>query len=55
MVKNTFACTFYEGCDSDNWKVGKGIRQGGVTPGNLFSFYHNDVLTDIANQLTARV
>ena len=49
MGKNTFVCISYEGSLSDKWKVGKGVRQGGVTSGILFSFYLNEDLTDLAD------
>ena len=49
MGKNTFVCNTYEGCLSDEWKVGYGVRQWGVTSGILFYFYLNKVLTDLAN------
>ena len=49
MGKNTFVCTSYEGCLSDEWKVGNGVRQGGITSGILFNFYLNGCLTDLAD------
>ena len=45
MGKNIFVCTSYEGCLSHEWKVGNGVRQGGITSGILFNFCLNDVLT----------
>ena len=38
MGKNTFVCISYEGCLSDEWKVGNGVRQGGVTSSILSIF-----------------
>ena len=37
MDKNTVVCTSYEGCLSDEWKLGNWICQGGVTSGILFN------------------
>ena len=34
--ENTLVCTSYEGCLSDEWKVGIGVRQGGITSGIIF-------------------
>ena len=47
--KNTFVSTSYEGCLSDEWKLGNGVRQGGITTGTLFNFYLNGFLTDLAD------
>ena len=49
MGKNTFICTSYQACLSDEWKVGNGVRQGGVTSGIFLKLYNNEVLTAIAN------
>ena len=49
MGKNTFVCTSYEGCLGDEWKVGNGLRRGGITSGILFNFYVKEVLTDSAD------
>ena len=51
MDKNTFVCTSYEGCLSDEWTVCNGVRQGGGTSSILFHFYFIEVLTDLANLL----
>ena len=50
MGKNTFVSTSHEGCLSDEWKVGNGVRQGDVTSDILFNFYVNEVLTGLADQ-----
>ena len=47
MDKKTFVCTFYEACLSDEWKVGNGVCQGGITSGIFFNFYLNEVSTDL--------
>ena len=39
--------TTYEGCLSNEGKVGNEVRQGGITTGILFNFYLNEVLTDL--------
>ena len=49
MGQNTLVSTSYGGHLSDQWKVGNGVRQGGITSGILFNFYLNDVLTGIAD------
>ena len=43
MGKNTFVCTFYEGCLSDKWKVGNGVRQGVSHLVSFLILYLNDV------------
>ena len=50
MGKNTSICTSYEGCLSDAWNVGNGVRQGDATAGIPFNVYVNEDLTDLANQ-----
>ena len=49
MGKNTFVCTSYEGCLSDEWKLGNGICQGGIASGIIFNFSLMEVLTDSAD------
>ena len=49
MGKNTFVCPTYEGSLNDEWKVGNGVRQWVITSGNVFNFYLNEVLTDLAD------
>ena len=49
LLKDTLQRTFYEGCLSDELKVGNGVRQGGDTSGMRFKLYLSEVLTDIPN------
>ena len=49
LGKNTFVCTSYKGCLSDEWKVGNEVRQGEVIPGIVFNFYLIEVSTDLAD------
>ena len=49
MDKDIFFCTSYQGFFSNEWNVGNGVCQAGVTSGVLLKFYLNEVLTDKAN------
>ena len=49
MGKNTFVSTSYEGCLSDDWKVGNEVHQGIITSGIHFNFDLNEVLTDLSD------
>ena len=49
MYQNTYVDTKVNGVKSEEWKVGNGVRQGGILSPLLFGFYTNEVLESISN------
>ena len=49
MYNNTNVNTSFNSCRSSAWKVGNGVRQGGILSPILFSFYINEVLEHVSN------
>ena len=39
----------FNGVTSDEWRVGNGVRQGGILSPYLFNFYINDIIEEISN------
>lgn len=46
--RNQFVKVKYRSCFSSEWKVGNGVRQGGVLSGLFFNIYINSVLSKIS-------
>ena len=49
LYSNQFVSVRYKSCMSQEWRVDRGVRQGGVLSGLLFSIYINDLVYGIAN------
>ena len=50
MYDNSYVHTIFNGVKGNSWKIGNGVRQGGILSPILFSFYINDALNTIAEQ-----
>lgn len=48
MYANSYVYTSFNGVKSNSWRVGNGIRQGGVNSPILFSYYINEILEVIS-------
>ena len=49
MLQNSFVKTVYNGVYSKEWKLQRGVRQGGILSAFLFSFYIDDMLRSFSN------
>ena len=49
MYSNAYVSTLFNGVKTESWKIGNGVRQGGILSPLLFSFYINEVLETISN------
>ena len=48
MYTNSYVNTSFNNVKSDSWKVGNGVRQGGILSPLLFGFYLNYVIEEIS-------
>ena len=48
IYDNSYVNTRFNGVNSDSWKVGNGVRQGGILSPLLFGFYIDSVLEEIS-------
>ena len=39
----------FNGVTGDEWRVGNGVRQGGILSPYMFNFYINDIIEEICN------
>jgi hypothetical protein len=51
MYENQNVSVMFNDISSDTWKIGNGIRQGGVLSGILFNLYINDVINAICEMI----
>ena len=49
MLRNSYVKTMYNGACSGEWKLQRGLRQGGVLSAFLFSFYIDDMLKSVCS------
>ena len=48
MYNNSFANISVNGVKGGTWKIGNGVRQGGILSPLLFSFYVNNLLAEVS-------
>lgn len=48
MCNNQYVNVIFEEIKSASWKIGNGVRQGGIISPLLFNFYINDILNTIS-------
>ena len=49
MYDNTYVNTLFNGIKSESWKIGNGVRQGGILSPLLFGFYINETLEQLSD------
>ena len=55
MLQNTYVNVSFGKWQGKNWKVGNGVRQGGILSPYLFNLYINEVLEKISGCGTYRL
>lgn len=48
ILRNSHASVKYGDAFSDRWRIGRGVRQGGISSAFLFSLYIDSILKDVA-------
>ena len=52
MLDNTYIRISYDGFTGSEWKVGNGVRQGGVLSSLLFNFYIDEAINSVHDMST---